>query len=393
MDIAKIPRQTAVKAIDLARRALRVGSDDPGVLANAAMMLAQFGEDIGATMALIDRALAFNPSFAHGWYCSARLRWWAGQAELAIEHAEICALGAGQPAKVVARHLIVATGAIENARLLLVSNDVEAAGIGICTVGDATEQRVSALFDAREFPLAVMLDSVGSAAVESLGAVGLGVARLALLGWLIGAVFAGHDLASLAGPVAAIAGVMVLRGLFEHWRTMVAHGTAARVQVKLRRVIYDKIAALGPGMVGRERSGALALSLIDGVEQLETYFGMFLPQFLIALLTPVLILGAIAFIDGPVALVLFGFALVALFAPALWHRYDVANSRGRQQAYAAFAAEFLDSIQGLATLKAFGQSAARADGLDGGLRVGPAEGGGTELEWRAAVPREAGPGR
>src|SRR5262245_41657627 len=45
---------------------------------------------------------------------------------------------------------------------------LQAVGIGICTVGDAIEQRVSALFDAREFPLAVMLDSVGSAAVESL---------------------------------------------------------------------------------------------------------------------------------------------------------------------------------------------------------------------------------
>jgi hypothetical protein len=39
---------------------------------------------------------------------------------------------------------------------------------GVCTVGDAIEKRVSALFDAREFPLALMLDSVGSAAVESL---------------------------------------------------------------------------------------------------------------------------------------------------------------------------------------------------------------------------------
>ncbi|HEY1319935.1 MAG TPA: GAF domain-containing protein, partial [Streptosporangiaceae bacterium] len=37
--------------------------------------------------------------------------------------------------------------------------------------------------------------------------------------------------------------------------------------------------------------------------------------------------------------------------------------------------------------------AARADALGGGLRVGPAEGGGTDLEWRAAVPREAEPGR
>ncbi len=41
-------------------------------------------------------------------------------------------------------------------------------GVGICTVGGALEARVAALFDAREFPLAVMLDAMGSAAVEAL---------------------------------------------------------------------------------------------------------------------------------------------------------------------------------------------------------------------------------
>ena len=45
---------------------------------------------------------------------------------------------------------------------------IEAVGAGICTVGEAIEGRVRQLFDAREFPLAVMLDSVGSAAAESL---------------------------------------------------------------------------------------------------------------------------------------------------------------------------------------------------------------------------------
>src|SRR5262249_6837178 len=158
--------------------------------------------------------------------------------------------------------------------------------------------------------------------------------------------------------------VMVLRGVFEQARTMIAHRTAAHVQKKLRRTLFDKIAALGPGVVARERPGALALSLIDGVEQLETYFGQFLPQFLISLLTPILIFAAVAFIDLPVAAVMLVFALIALFAPALWHRHDVANSLGRPKAYAAFAAGFLDSIQGLATLKAFGQSKARADKLE-----------------------------
>ena len=105
--------------------------------------------------------------------------------------------------------------------------------------------------------------------------------------------------------VALIALVMVLRGAAEHARAVMAHGTAARVQKKLRRTLYDRIAALGPGTVGRQRSGGLTLSLIDGVEQLETYFGQFLPQFLIALLSPLLIFAVVAFIDLPVAVSVF----------------------------------------------------------------------------------------
>src|SRR3546814_8638360 len=68
------------------------------------------------------------------------------------------------------------------------------------------------------------------AVLIGLVAVGFGVARLGLLGWLIGEVFAGRGVEALALPIAIIAAVMMLRGVFEHWRTMVAHETAARVQ-------------------------------------------------------------------------------------------------------------------------------------------------------------------
>ena len=213
------------------------------------------------------------------------------------------------------------------------------------------------------FTKGVRLRIAGAVGIGLL-AVGLGIARLGLLGWLIGQVFAGRPLAELVPWVIAIALVMVLRGMAEHWRAVVAHETAARVQKRLRRVLYDRIAALGPGTVGRQRSGGLTLSMIDGVEQLETYFGQFLPQFMIALLSPLLIFAVVAFIDLPVAAVMVAFALVALLAPALWHKWDVKNSQRRQKAYASFAAEFLDSIQGLATLKAFGQGKTRADKLE-----------------------------
>jgi adenylate cyclase len=76
------------KSVDFARRALQVAGDDPGVLANAALALGYYGEDIAAMMALVDRALALNPSFARGWYIGAILRLFAGQFDRAIECAE-----------------------------------------------------------------------------------------------------------------------------------------------------------------------------------------------------------------------------------------------------------------------------------------------------------------
>src|SRR5690349_20592276 len=82
--------------------------------------------------------------------------------------------------------------------------------------------------------------------------VGLGVARLGLLGWLIGQVFAGREASGLVLPIVLIALVMVVRGGAEHWRAVMAHETAARVQKKLRRLLYDKVASLGPGTVGRQ---------------------------------------------------------------------------------------------------------------------------------------------
>jgi TolB-like protein/class 3 adenylate cyclase len=75
-----------LKGIDFARRALQVAGNDPAILANAAIALGYFGEDIGAMITLVDRALALNPNFARGWSVSGTLRLWAGKPDIAIEH-------------------------------------------------------------------------------------------------------------------------------------------------------------------------------------------------------------------------------------------------------------------------------------------------------------------
>ena len=198
------------------------------------------------------------------------------------------------------------------------------------------------------------------AVLVGLLAVAVGITRLGLLGWLLGRVLGGESIEAMILPIVLVAGTMLLRGWLDYYRNMVAHRTAAIVQAHLRVMIYNHVTELGPAHFTEARTGDVILSMVEGVEQLEVYFGQYLPQLFIAGLTPVLIFAFVAFVDLPIALALLIAALVTLFAPAAWQHLDSKNSRARQKTYGAFAAEFLDSIQGLATIKAFGQTRAHA---------------------------------
>jgi ATP-binding cassette subfamily C protein CydCD len=201
---------------------------------------------------------------------------------------------------------------------------------------------------------------IAGTTLAGLLAVLAGTARLALLGWVLGRVLAGDSLAKLAWPVAGVAALIALRGLLEYGRTMVAHHTAARVQRRLRGRLYDQITALGPAHFTQTRTGDVILSVVEGVQQLEVYFGQFLPQLFVSALTPFLIFAVVATIDLPLAVVFLLAAIATFLMPTLWHRWDSRHSLARSKAYATYGAEFLDAIQGLRTLAAFGQSQSRA---------------------------------
>jgi len=197
--------------------------------------------------------------------------------------------------------------------------------------------------------LAVLLGLVASV---------VGIARFAILGVLLSGVFNGAGFVAIAIPALGVAAAVALRGVVDHHRTMISHRTATRVQEDLRGRLYDKIATLGPAWFAGERTGGVMLSIVDGVEQLQTFFGQYVPQVTIAALTPVAIFVFIAFWDVPVATVMLVFALVTLIAPTVFLHIERRSSHGRQGALKSFGSEFLDGVQGLPTLKAFGQSGA-----------------------------------
>jgi TolB-like protein/class 3 adenylate cyclase len=85
---AEDPEASRRRGVALAEQALALTNEDPVVLANAAHVLGLSGEDINSAMALIDRCVALNPSYARGWYVGGQVRVAAGEYDAAIEHLE-----------------------------------------------------------------------------------------------------------------------------------------------------------------------------------------------------------------------------------------------------------------------------------------------------------------
>ena len=198
------------------------------------------------------------------------------------------------------------------------------------------------------------------AAGLGLIAVGAGVARLAVSGVIIYRVLAGQaSFSALALPLSIIAVLIVVRSVFQYWQNAVSHHAANIVKIKLRRDVYEHALKLGPGYFDRNRTGDVVLTLVEGIERLETFFGQYLSQIIVSAIAPIAIFAYMVTLDVYIALIFLAFAFLTLAAPAGFHRWNRVSSFNRRKAYGSLGADFLDSVQGLSTLKAFGQSKSR----------------------------------
>ena len=202
------------------------------------------------------------------------------------------------------------------------------------------------------------------AAVLGLIAVGAGVSRLAISGVVIYRILAGEaSFSTLALPLSTIAALIVTRSLFQYWQNAVSHHTANIVKIKLRHEVYEHALKLGPGYFDRNRTGDVVLTLVEGIERLETFFGQYLSQIIVSAIAPIAIFAYMVTLDIYIALIFLAFAFLTLAVPALFQRWNRISSFRRRKSYGDLGSDFLDSVQGLATLKAFGQSKNRGRDL------------------------------
>ena len=201
-----------------------------------------------------------------------------------------------------------------------------------------------------------------AAAIVGMLAVAAGVARLAVAAIVIADVVRGEaSFSTLTMPLIVMAALVAARAALQYLQEVMSHHTASIVKVRLRERLYQHSLALGPGHFDQARTGDALMSLAEGVERLEAFFGRYLPQMIVAAVAPLVIFAFMAAIDLLTGAIFLAFALLTLIIPNLFHRWTRESSMARRDAYGALGADFLDAAQGLATLKAFGQSRARGD--------------------------------
>lgn len=135
-----------------------------------------------------------------------------------------------------------------------------------------------------------------------------------------------------------------------------AGAAAVRVKSSLREMLARKLFALGPAYNQGERSGELSAVLLEGVEALDAYFSQYLPQLALAALVPLVILLAVFPLDALSGVVLLVTApLIPLFMVLIGKAAEAVTGR-QWNALRRMSAYFLDTLQGLATLKALNRS-------------------------------------
>ena len=200
---------------------------------------------------------------------------------------------------------------------------------------------------------------IGLAAACGLGQTLVGVSRLAFAGAAVAMVFEGHSFSDILPLLIGLIVLPLVRTVFMTAKELISHGTAALMKIKLRRLLYTHLLTLGPGYLQKRRTGDVLINTVDAVEQLETFYGQYLPQLIVSSIAPIFIFIFMAVLDLHSAVIFLFFALLTLFTPTFFRRAIRGTSGWRQQSYSALAAEFVDAVQGLATLKVFGQSEQR----------------------------------
>ena len=169
----------------------------------------------------------------------------------------------------------------------------------------------------------------------------------------VGFGYGGFSAEAYVGCVLAIVVCAVLRFLMMRAAAYFGAEAAERVKLALREQLFNKMLAIGPSYSQHISTADVVQSAGEGIEQIQSFFELFLPQLFYAILAPVTLFFIVAPINMPTAVTLLVCAplivlivgMVAMRAARVFKKYW-----GK---YTDMGSVFLDNVQGLETLKTF----------------------------------------
>ena len=185
------------------------------------------------------------------------------------------------------------------------------------------------------------------------------IAQGVVVALVVSRILAGEPWTGALALVGVVALLAAFRAALLRWREMSSMLTAAEVKVALRQRLYRALLALGPGYMERTRTGTVQSTLVDGVEALESYMGYYLPQSIVAVAVPLAIVAYIYILSPLVGVVVLVCVLAVPLVPRLWDGLPGEYGQRHWQAYTDLNAQFVDSMQGMVTLKALNASERR----------------------------------
>lgn len=188
-----------------------------------------------------------------------------------------------------------------------------------------------------------------------------------ILGMAVDSAVAGSNM--LHQWIGIFVGLVLLKaGLAWIFRTGQFRASSA-AKLNVRDQIYKQVVKLGPGILGKRRTGEIANTATEGVEYLDYYFSVYFVQIWVAIAIPIFLCGAIFYIDWVVGLwMLAGVPLTPMFvgmAAQGFRRISGSNEEIKNRNFA----QYLDSIQGMTTLKMFNHDKRRGREMEAGNEI------------------------
>jgi len=171
------------------------------------------------------------------------------------------------------------------------------------------------------------------------------------------------SLAQVTTPLVLILLAISGRAFLTWVNEVAANAVAVKIKTDLRERLFAHILKLGPAYSRGQRTGELTTAAVEGIEALDAYFSQYLPQLVITALVPLSILVFVFPIDLLTGFVFLITAPLIPFFMIIIGKGAEAVTKRQYETLRLLSAHFLDSLQGLTTLKLFGQSKGQAKNI------------------------------